>query len=106
MPPRRAPHRPDSRCRDAFNLRHHRPAHGDPAKPNPPAAPPAPPSCAPPLTGHQTVAKPRPLTLRCEKCGLVEIRETAMFIIFETPEEGIGFPLSLIGLGEGYDKLP
>ena len=28
------------------------------------------------------------------------------FIIFETPEEGIGFPLSLNGLGEGYDKLP
>lgn len=31
---------------------------------------------------------------------------TATFIIFETPEEGIGFPLSLKGLGEGYDKLP
>ena len=26
--------------------------------------------------------------------------------IFETPEEGIGFPLSLNGIGEGYDKLP
>jgi invasion protein IalB len=23
-----------------------------------------------------------------------------------TPEEGIGFPLSLNGLGEGFDKLP
>jgi invasion protein IalB len=32
--------------------------------------------------------------------------KTATFIIFETPEEGIGFPLSLKGLGEGYDKLP
>jgi invasion protein IalB len=32
--------------------------------------------------------------------------KTATFIIFETPEEGIGFPLSLNGLGEGYDKLP
>lgn len=32
--------------------------------------------------------------------------KTATFIIFETPEEGIGFPLSLRGLGEGYDKLP
>jgi invasion protein IalB len=32
--------------------------------------------------------------------------QTATFIIFETPEEGIGFPLSLKGIGEGYDKLP
>ena len=32
--------------------------------------------------------------------------KTATFIIFETPEEGIGFPLSLKGLGDGYAKLP
>ena len=32
--------------------------------------------------------------------------ETATFIIFQTPEEGIGFPMSLKGFGEGYDKLP
>jgi invasion protein IalB len=32
--------------------------------------------------------------------------KTATFIIFETPEEGIGFPLSLNGLAEGFDKLP
>ena len=32
--------------------------------------------------------------------------KTATFIIFETPEEGIGFPLSLKGLADGYDKLP
>ncbi|HLH94297.1 MAG TPA: invasion associated locus B family protein [Xanthobacteraceae bacterium] len=31
---------------------------------------------------------------------------TATFIIFQTPEEGIGFPLSLKGFGDGYDKLP
>ena len=31
---------------------------------------------------------------------------SATFIIFETPEEGIGFPLSLNGLAEGYEKLP
>src|SRR5688572_1673724 len=31
---------------------------------------------------------------------------TATFIIFQTPEEGIGFPLALKGFGEGYDKLP
>ena len=32
--------------------------------------------------------------------------QTATFIIFQTPEEGIGFPMSLAGFGEGYDKLP
>jgi invasion protein IalB len=32
--------------------------------------------------------------------------KTATFIIFQTPEEGIGFPISLNGLAEGYDKLP
>ncbi|SHN71791.1 Invasion protein IalB, involved in pathogenesis [Bradyrhizobium erythrophlei] len=38
--------------------------------------------------------------------GQLKSAKTATFIIFETPEEGIGFPLSLNGLGEGYDKLP
>jgi invasion protein IalB len=32
--------------------------------------------------------------------------QTATFFIFQTPEEGIGFPMSLKGFGEGYDKLP
>ena len=32
--------------------------------------------------------------------------KTATFIIYQTPEEGIGFPMSLAGFGEGYDKLP
>ena len=32
--------------------------------------------------------------------------QTATFIIFQTPEEGIGFPMSLTGFGEGYDQLP
>jgi len=31
---------------------------------------------------------------------------SATFIIFQTPEEGIGIPMGLKGLGEGYDKLP
>ena len=31
---------------------------------------------------------------------------TATFIIFQTPEEGIGIPVSLKGFGEGFDKLP
>ena len=30
----------------------------------------------------------------------------ATFFIFQTPEEGIGFPVSLKGFGPGYDKLP
>jgi invasion protein IalB len=30
----------------------------------------------------------------------------ATFIIFQTPEEGIGFPMSLKGFGDGLDKLP
>jgi hypothetical protein len=32
--------------------------------------------------------------------------QTAIFIIFQAPEHGIGFPISLKGFGEGYDKLP
>ena len=50
--------------------------------------------------------------LRCrsrdgrQAVGQLRSAKTATFIIFETPEEGIGFPLSLNGLGEGYDKLP
>jgi invasion protein IalB len=31
---------------------------------------------------------------------------TATFSYFMTPEEGIGFPMSLKGFGDGYDKLP
>lgn len=31
---------------------------------------------------------------------------TATFIIFQTPEEGIGIPISLKGFGEGFDALP
>jgi len=32
--------------------------------------------------------------------------KTATFIIFQTPEEGIGFPMSLAGFAEGYNALP
>jgi invasion protein IalB len=38
--------------------------------------------------------------------GQLRTGTTATFIIFQTPEEGIGFPMSLKGFGEGYDKLP
>jgi invasion protein IalB len=32
--------------------------------------------------------------------------QSATFIIFQTPEEGVGFPVSLKGFGDGFDKLP
>ena len=32
--------------------------------------------------------------------------KSATFIIFQSPEEGIGFPIGLKGFGEGFDKLP
>jgi invasion protein IalB len=32
--------------------------------------------------------------------------QSATFIIFQTPEEGIGIPMSLKGFGDGFDKLP
>jgi invasion protein IalB len=38
--------------------------------------------------------------------GQLRSGQTATFFIFLTPEEGIGFPLSLKGFGEGYDQLP
>ncbi len=38
--------------------------------------------------------------------GKLRTGKSATFIIFQTPEEGIGFPMSLAGFGEGYDKLP
>ncbi|MEY3553212.1 MAG: hypothetical protein RL735_1560 [Pseudomonadota bacterium] len=31
---------------------------------------------------------------------------TATFIVFNTPEEGIGLPLALSGFGAGFEKLP
>jgi invasion protein IalB len=32
--------------------------------------------------------------------------KTATFIVFQSPEEGIGIPVDLAGFGEGYDALP
>ena len=32
--------------------------------------------------------------------------QLATFSIFQTPEEGIGIPISLASFGEGFDKLP
>jgi len=38
--------------------------------------------------------------------GQLRTGKDATFIIFQTPEEGIGIPLSLNGFGDGFDKLP
>ena len=32
--------------------------------------------------------------------------KNATFILFQTPEEGIGIPIALAGFSEGFDKLP
>ena len=32
--------------------------------------------------------------------------QTATFIVFQTPEEGIGIPVSLNGFAQGFDALP
>ncbi len=32
--------------------------------------------------------------------------KNATFILFQTPEEGIGIPIALAGFGDGFDKLP
>ena len=32
--------------------------------------------------------------------------QSATFIVFQTPEEGIGIPVSLKGFGPGFDSLP
>lgn len=39
---------------------------------------------------------------------LEELRngKTATFIVFETPEQGTGIPLTLTGFKDGYEKLP
>ena len=31
---------------------------------------------------------------------------SAIFVVFKTPEEGIGIPVSLDGFKEGFDQLP
>ena len=41
-----------------------------------------------------------------ELLGKLRVGTTATFIVFQTPEEGIGIPVSLNGFGPGYDALP
>ena len=36
----------------------------------------------------------------------LEAGKSATFIVFQTPEEGIGIPVDLKGFGEGYNALP
>jgi len=38
--------------------------------------------------------------------GKLRNGKTATFVIFQTPEEGIGIPISLSGFGPGFDALP
>lgn len=38
--------------------------------------------------------------------GQLSDGETAIFIVFKTPEEGIGIPVSLNGFAEGFAALP
>jgi len=38
--------------------------------------------------------------------GKLKSGKDAVSIIFQTPEEGIGIPVSLNGFSQGYDKLP
>lgn len=32
--------------------------------------------------------------------------KTAIFVVFKTPEEGVGIPVSLNGFGDGFQQLP
>jgi invasion protein IalB len=32
--------------------------------------------------------------------------KSAIFVVFKTPEEGIGIPVSLKGFSDGFAKLP
>ncbi|HEY0570222.1 MAG TPA: invasion associated locus B family protein [Enterovirga sp.] len=38
--------------------------------------------------------------------GQLKAGKQATFIVFQTPEEGVGIPVSLEGFGPGFDSLP
>lgn len=38
--------------------------------------------------------------------GQLKVGKQALFLIYQTPEEGIGIPVSLSGFSAGFDKLP
>jgi invasion protein IalB len=41
-----------------------------------------------------------------ELIGKLRNGQSATFIVFQTPEEGIGIPITLQGFGAGFDQLP
>lgn len=41
-----------------------------------------------------------------ELLGKLRVGQAATFIVFQTPEEGIGIPVSLNGFGTAFDSLP
>jgi invasion protein IalB len=46
------------------------------------------------------------VVLEDELIGKLRGGKGATFIVFQTPEEGIGIPVSLTGFGAGFDALP
>ncbi len=44
--------------------------------------------------------------LQDDVVGKLRSGKQATFIIFQTPEEGIGIPISLTGFSAGFDALP
>ena len=46
------------------------------------------------------------VTLEDRLLDQLNVGKTATFIIFQTPEEGIGIPISLKGLKPGLQALP
>jgi invasion protein IalB len=38
--------------------------------------------------------------------GQMKSGQTATFIVFQTPEEGVGIPVSLVGFSKGFETLP
>jgi invasion protein IalB len=41
-----------------------------------------------------------------EIIGVLSEGESAIFVVFKTPEEGVGIPVSLEGFSEGFEALP
>ena len=41
-----------------------------------------------------------------ELLGKLRAGQAATFIVFQTPEEGIGIPVSLNGFGTAFESLP
>lgn len=44
--------------------------------------------------------------LKGELLETLKTGNTATFIVFQTPEEGIGIPVDLTGFSDGYSKIP